>query len=330
MTYEEFRIKYPSLGKDRKNYEDFMRSQNNKGILETKEDRQDFLAGQTGLLSTISAMPGNLFSVFGDEKSALEAGEERLGLSPAGTVEREAVTRQKQAQAMQGTPKLRLGLNSVPEFRSDGTPDFALGGLGRQEFDTINLSAQDLNEQGRSKLAEYTKEQQTKGEPVLNPDIFTIEDFKTDVIAAKGNLVQEDGVFRNQFSGGILPEGVTLDTAGRLRGSIAATKAEIPGKGPMTFGGTQVSRDVADVFAKLQADSLTAGTGDAMTNLTNTANATNFMSDLSSAAGLLASVMMMRGLLDNKQPVVQASAPSAAPGIRLQEEDLYKQSRGLI
>ena len=67
-----------------------------------------------------------------------------------------------------------------------------------------------------------------------------------------------------------------------------------------------------------------------MTNLTNTANATNFMSDLSSAAGLLASVMMMRGLLDNKQPVVQASAPSAAPGVRLQEEDLYKQSRGLI
>ena len=114
MTYEEFRIKYPSLGKDRKNYEDFMRSQNNKGILETKEDRQDFLAGQTGLLSTISAMPGNLFSVFGDEKSALEAGEERLGLPPAGTVEREAVTRQKQAQALQGTPKLRLGLNSVP------------------------------------------------------------------------------------------------------------------------------------------------------------------------------------------------------------------------
>lgn len=305
-----------------------MSSQSNKGILETQDDRRDFLAGQTGLLTSVSAMPGNLFSYFGDEKSALELGEERLGLPPSDTVEREIVSKQKESQALQGTPNLRLGLNSVPEFRSDGTPDFALGGIGRQEFDTINLSQQDLNEQGKSKLAEYVKEQQTKGEPVGNPDIFTIEDFKTDVIAEKGGLVKQDGVFKNAFTGGILPQGVTFDASGNLRSSIAATKAEIPGKGPMTFGGTAVSRDVADVFAKLQTDSLNAGTGGAVANLT-TPTATDFMSGLESSAGLLSRVMMMRGLLDNT-PQVQAAAPRGASGLSLQEEDLYKKYRGLI
>lgn len=332
MTYEEFRIKYPSLGKDRKNYEDFMSSQSNKGILETQDDRRDFLAGQTGLLTSVSAMPGNLFSYFGDEKSALELGEERLGLPPSDTVEREIVSKQKESQALQGTPNLRLGLNSVPEFRSDGTPDFALGGIGRQEFDTINLSQQDLNEQGKSKLAEYVKEQKTKGEPVGNPDIFTIEDFKTDVIAEKGGLVKQDGVFKNAFTGGILPQGVTFDASGNLRSSIAATKAEIPGKGPMTFGGTAVSRDVADVFGKLQSDSLLAATskdGVPIDKLGTAAGATDFMSGLESSAGLLSRVMMMRGLLDNT-PQVQAAAPRGASGLSLQEEDLYKKYRGLI
>lgn len=329
MTYEEFRIKYPSLGKDRKNYEDFMSSQSNKGILETKEDKQDFLAGQTGLLGSISAMPGNLFSYFGDEKSALEAGEERLGLSPAGTVEREIVTKQKEAQVGQGLPKLRLGLNAVPEYTAEGTPDYALGGMGKQEFDTINLSQQDLNEQGKAKLAEYTKEQQIKGEPVLNPDIFTIEDFKTDVIAQKGGLVKQDGVYRNAFTGGILPEGVTFDTSGNLRGSIASTKAEIPGKGPMTFGGAPVSKEVADVLAGLQSKSLEAGTGAAVTDVAQTATGADFMSGLESSIGLLSKVMMMRGLLDNT-PQVQAAAPRGATGLSLQEEDLYKKYRGLV
>lgn len=329
MTYEEFRIKYPSLGKDRKNYEDFMSSQSNKGILETKEDKQDFLAGQTGLLGSISAMPGNLFSYFGDEKSALEAGEERLGLSPAGTVERDIVTKQKEAQVGQGLPKLRLGLNAVPEYTAEGTPDYALGGMGRQEFDTINLSQQDLNEQGKAKLAEYTKEQQIKGEPVLNPNIFTIEDFKTDVIAQKGGLVKQDGVYRNAFTGGILPEGVTFDTSGNLRGSIASTKAEIPGKGPMTFGGAPVSKDVADVLAGLQSKSLEAGTGAAVTDVAQKATGADFMAGLESSAGLLAKVMMMRGLLDNT-PQVQAAAPRGATGLSLQEEDLYKKYRGLV
>jgi len=333
MTYEEFRIKYPSLGKDRKNYEDFMSSQSNKGILETKEDKQDFLAGQTGLLGSISAMPGNLFSYFGDEKSALEAGEERLGLSPAGTVERDIVTKQKEAQVGQGLPKLRLGLNAVPEYTAKGTPDYALGGAGKQEFDTINLSQQDLNEQGKAKLAEYTKEQQIKGEPVLNPDIFTIEDFKTDVIAQKGGLVKQDGVYRNNaLTGGILPGGVTFDTSGNLRGSIASAKAEIPGKGPMTFGGTAVSRDVADVFGKLQSDSLLAATskdGVPIDKLGTAAGATDFMSGLESSIGLLSKVMMMRGLLDNT-PQVQAAAPRGATGLSLQEEDLYKKYRGLV
>jgi len=329
MTYEEFRIKYPSLGKDRKNYEDFMSSQSNKGILETKEDKQDFLAGQTGLLGSISAMPGNLFSYFGDEKSALEAGEERLGLSPAGTVERDIVTKQKEAQVGQGLPKLRLGLNAVPEYTAEGTPDYALGGMGRQEFDTINLSQQDLNEQGKAKLAEYTKEQQIKGEPVLNPDIFTIEDFKTDVIAQKGGLVKQDGVYRNAFTGGILPEGVTFDTSGNLRGSIASTKAEIPGKGPMTFGGAPVSREVADVLAGLQSKSLEAGTGAAVTDVAQTATGADFMSGLESSIGLLSKVMMMRGLLDNT-PQVQAAAPRGTTGLSLQEEDLYKKYRGLV
>lgn len=329
MTYEEFRIKYPSLGKDRKNYEDFMSSQSNKGILETKEDKKDFLAGQTGLLSSISAMPGNLFNVFGDEKSALEAGEERLGLSPAGTVEREIVTKQKEAQVGQGLPKLRLGLNAVPEYTAEGTPDYALGGMGRQEFDTINLSQQDLNEQGKAKLAEYTKEQQIKGEPVLNPDIFTIEDFKTDVIAQKGGLVKQDGVYRNAFTGGILPEGVTFDTSGKLRGSIASAKAEIPGKGPITFGGAPVSRDVADVLAGLQSKSLEAGTGTAVADAAQKATGADLMAGLESSAGLLAKVMMMRGLLDNT-PMVQAAAPRGATGLSLQEEDLYKKYRGLV
>jgi hypothetical protein len=329
MTYEEFRIKYPSLGKDRKNYEDFMSSQSNKGILETKEDKKDFLAGQTGLLSSISAMPGNLFNVFGDEKSALEAGEERLGLSPAGTVERDIVTKQKEAQVGQGLPKLRLGLNAVPEYTAEGTPDYALGGMGRQEFDTINLSQQDLNEQGKAKLAEYTKEQQIKGEPVLNPDIFTIEDFKTDVIAQKGGLVKQDGVYRNAFTGGILPEGVTFDTSGKLRGSIASAKAEIPGKGPITFGGAPVSRDVADVLAGLQSKSLEAGTGTAVADAAQKATGADLMAGLESSAGLLAKVMMMRGLLDNT-PQVQAAAPRGATGLSLQEEDLYKKYRGLV
>lgn len=329
MTYEEFRIKYPSLGKDRKNYEDFISSQSNKGILETQDDRRDFLAGQTGLLSSISAMPGNLFNVFGDEKSALEAGEERLGLSPAGTVERDIVTKQKEAQVGQGLPKLRLGLNAVPEYTAEGTPDYALGGMGRQEFDTINLSQQDLNEQGKAKLAEYIKEQQIKGEPVLNPDIFTIEDFKTDVIAQKGGLVKQDGVYRNAFTGGILPEGVTFDTSGNLRGSIASAKAEIPGKGPITFGGAPVSREVADVLAGLQSKSLEAGTGTAVADATQKATGADFMSGLESSAGLLAKVMMMRGLLDNT-PQVQAAAPSGATGLSLQEEDLYKKYRGLV
>jgi len=330
MTYEEFRIKYPSLGKDRKNYEDFMSSQSNKGILETQDDRRDFLAGQTGLLSSISAMPGNLFNVFGDEKSALEAGEERLGLSPAGTVERDIVSKQKEAQVVQGLPKLRLGLNAVPEYTAEGTPDYALGGMGSQEFDTINLSQQDLNEKGKAKLAEYTKEQQIKGEPVLNPDIFTIEDFKTDVIAQKGGLVKQDGVYRNNaLTGGILPGGVTFDTSGNLRSSIASTKAEIPGKGPMTFGGAPVSREVADVLAGLQSKSLEAGTGAAVTDVAQAATGADFMSGLESSIGLLSKVMMMRGLLDNT-PQVQAAAPRGTTGLSLQEEDLYKKYRGLV
>lgn len=55
----------------------------------------------------------------------------------------------------------------------------------------------------------------------------------------------------------------------------------------------------------------------------------DLMAGLESSAGLLAKVMMMRGLLDNT-PMVQAAAPRGATGLSLQEEDLYKKYRGLV
>lgn len=90
--------------------------------------------------------------------------------------------------------------------------------------------------------------------------------------------------------------------------SLATPGAEIYGQ--VT---SPVLGDIYDLGTKTAADTTGA----------------DLMAGLESSAGLLAKVMMMRGLLDNT-PMVQAAAPRGATGLSLQEEDLYKKYRGLV
>ena len=101
-------------------------------------------------------------------------------------------------------------------------------------------------------------------------------------------------------------------------------EGDLPSKSVMMGGTPGVSIMTGQMKSPVLEDIYDLGTKTAV----DTTGA-DLMAGLESSAGLLAKVMMMRGLLDNT-PMVQAAAPRGATGLSLQEEDLYKKYRGLV